>query len=254
MSSLPEDIVADLNNAPEIILLLDYDGTLVPLAPAPDQAIPDRELMALLSSLAIRSGTRVHLVSGRTREALSEWFGHLPISLWAEHAAYRRLAADPEWMPTVTLRTGWIGDIEPIVEQVPVETPGSFIERKSASLAWHYRGADPERGEQQAAALRARLKQALGDHPAEMLAGHKVIEVRMRDVSKAIVASHLRADGGGAAAILAIGDDWTDEDLFRALPRSSITLSVGRRHSCADYQVPDHVAVRELLRGFSSQK
>src|SRR5262249_20855323 len=59
-------------------LFLDYDGTLVPFAARPERAPPDRELLSLLQRLCERPGTEVHLVSGRPREFLERWFGHLP--------------------------------------------------------------------------------------------------------------------------------------------------------------------------------
>jgi trehalose 6-phosphate synthase/phosphatase len=72
--------VAEARTSGSLILLLDYDGTLVPLARAPELAAPDAELGALLAELAGAPRTYVEIVSGRTRESLGGWFGHLPIS------------------------------------------------------------------------------------------------------------------------------------------------------------------------------
>ena len=58
-------------------MLLDYDGTLVPFTATPELARPDAALMRLLRSLASRPDTEVHIVSGRSREALEQWVGEL---------------------------------------------------------------------------------------------------------------------------------------------------------------------------------
>ncbi|MGH9374081.1 MAG: trehalose-phosphatase, partial [Vicinamibacterales bacterium] len=82
------DTIARLKKAPRLALLLDYDGTLVPIAPTPELAQPQADLLSLLGALAARPGTCVHLVSGRPSAVLGTWFDSLPLVLWAEHGAY----------------------------------------------------------------------------------------------------------------------------------------------------------------------
>ena len=83
--------------APSLTLLLDHDGTLVPLAPTPDRAPPDADLLALLELLSRLPGTRVHVISGRDRETLERWYGGLAIGLHAEHGSAFRLPGDGRW-------------------------------------------------------------------------------------------------------------------------------------------------------------
>src|SRR5262245_12510866 len=70
-------VAARLRVAPARVLLLDYDGTLVPFAQTPDLACPDDELLALLRALGASPGTDVHVVSGRSRQSLEQWLGAL---------------------------------------------------------------------------------------------------------------------------------------------------------------------------------
>jgi trehalose 6-phosphate synthase/phosphatase len=242
------DIAAKLRVAPRLLLLLDYDGTLVPIAQAPDLAVPDDELRSLLAALAARPGTRVNVVSGRSREVLEQWFGTLPIGLWAEHGTFYRPAPGRPWEATVTVPTDWMSRVAPILEQFTASTPGSLIERKSASVAWHYRIAHAEFGARQAHELRMLLGDALSNQPLEVIEGKKVIEIRLSGASKAIVAHRLLAGVTEPPAILAIGDDRTDDDLFKALPESSIRIAVGARHAPATHRLPDYRAVRSLLQ------
>jgi trehalose 6-phosphate synthase/phosphatase len=231
-------------------LLLDYDGTLVPLARSPELAAPDDDALTLLQNLVATPGVEVDIVSGRPRETLADWFGALPLSLslWAEHGFWHRPRGGATWYPAARVGTDWMKRLRPILEQFTASTPGSHIEEKTASVAWHYRGAQRDFGSRQAHELRMLLGDALSNQPLEVLEGKKVIEVRLRGVSKGLVADQIRQAAIEDSLVIAIGDDQTDEDLFRALPSSSVTVAVGAGPTCASFQVPDHRAVRALLR------
>jgi trehalose 6-phosphate synthase/phosphatase len=248
VTTVPPAIVAAAVGAERrLALLLDYDGSLVPIAKVPDLAVPDAALLALVAALAARPGTEVHLVSGRPRDLLERWFDELPIGLWAEHGAYYRPSPNRPWECTVPMPLEWISKVLPILEQFTAGTPGSLIERKSASVAWHYRLAHAEFGARQAHELRMLLGDALSNQPLEVVEGKKVIEVRLRGASKAMVAHRVLATHQAPPAILAVGDDRTDDDLFEALPEASVKVAVGPRRSRATYRVADYRAVREIL-------
>ncbi len=236
-----------LRDAARLVLVLDYDGTLVPIVTDPRLASPDDALRALLAALAQRPDTEVHVVSGRPRDVLDGWLSGLPVWLWAEHGAFRRGPGHLSWQPLVTIPAGWMDEVRPVMEQARAATPGSQLEPKSASIAWHYRNAPAGVAEKHVRLLRVRLAAAISRGAVDLVEGRKVMEVRPHGVSKAIVAGHLRADLPGTA-IVAVGDDRTDEDLFGALPPSSIRVAVGRQRRCAEFVLPDYRAVRELLR------
>ncbi len=238
--------LAALRGAGALTVLLDYDGTLVPLAMRPELAAPDTELQRLLRGLIARAGLDLHIVSGRLRATLDHWFGELPISLWAEHGYWHRPAHRRQWRPQVALPDDWAAPVRHIVQQATAATPGSFFETKSSSIAWHYRLAPAPVGRQAAADLQARLLALDSVHGLEVIAGRKVVEVRVPGVTKGLVAKYLR-DQGPVGPIVAIGDDRTDEDLFAALPPTAVTITVGMRPSRARYRLPDAPAVRELL-------
>jgi trehalose 6-phosphate synthase/phosphatase len=138
--------------------------------------------------------------------------------------------------------------IKPILEQFVAATPGAHLETKSASLAWHYRGSPRDCGTRQAHELRMLLGDLLSNQPLEVLEGKKVIEVRWRGVSKRVVAERIAAEIDSDTIVVAIGDDQTDEELFRALPACSLTVAVGRSWTDAAFGVDDHRAVRRFLR------
>jgi trehalose 6-phosphate synthase/phosphatase len=229
-------------------VLLDYDGTLVPIARTPELAVPDDELLELLDALAGRRGLRVGIVSGRAHLDLDSWLGHLPIALWAEHGLWHRSRPGDRWEAATSVPDGWMQRIAPILSQITASTPGSYVERKTASIAWHYRLAEPMLAARQMRTLRTLLNDGVPDQPFDILDGKKVIEVRLPGVSKAVVARRIAADVSPETSIVAIGDDRTDEELFCALPESSVTVAVGNQRSSAKYRLADYRAVRRMLR------
>jgi trehalose 6-phosphate synthase/phosphatase len=229
-------------------LLLDYDGTLVPFARSPELAAPDDELKALLEEMSHAKHLVVDIVSGRDRDTLQAWFGHLTVALWAEHGFWHRPTGSENWTAAAHVSQEWIGRVRTLLEQFTVSTPGARIEQKSASIAWHYRNVQREFGARQAHELRMLLGDALSNQPLEVLEGKKVIEVRLLGVSKALVGRRMMAEPSPPSNIVAIGDDRTDEDLFGALPDGAVTVAVGTSPSRARFRVEDYRAVRRMLR------
>jgi trehalose 6-phosphate synthase/phosphatase len=233
-------------------LLLDYDGTLVPLARSPELAAPDADLLCLLEQLSSTPGIELEIVSGRPYETLESWFGQIRVPLWAEHGFWHRPGPGAAWHAAATIAPDWMKRIKPILEQFTASTPGARLEIKSAALAWHFRGAQREFGRRQAHELRMLLGDALSNQPLEVLEGKKVIEIRCRGISKAVVAHSDRSRP--ERTTVAFGDDRTDEELFRALPESSITVAVGQRLTGATYFVEDYRAVRQTLRALLGER
>jgi trehalose 6-phosphate synthase/phosphatase len=241
-------LAARLRAAPALLLLLDYDGTLVPFAQRPELARPDAELIAVLQDLAGRPCTEVHIVSGRTRETLERWLGALPIGLHAEHGLSSRAPAATVWVTRALSPQGWRPEVLGLMRSFAARTPGALVEEKSAGVAWHYRAADPELGATRARALELELAALLGNAPVEILPGAKVLEVRPRGAHKGRLVPSLVARAPAGALLVAIGDDRTDEDLFAALPPGALAVHVGPEPTRAPIRLAGVPDVRALLR------
>lgn len=230
--------------AESLVLLLDYDGTLVPFAATPDEAAPDAALCNLLRELARRPRTHTHIVSGRDRCSLERWLGDLAIGIHAEHGYWMRRSGSLSWAAVDEVDSAQIAMILAGVMRI-TETVGGRVERKEAGIAWHFR--DVPLDVATVATVFDALHRAFTGTRYEVLAGDCVIEMRRRGVHKGLVAERVRQWHGGVATMVAFGDDHTDEDLFRALPEGSVSVKVGVRDSVATYRVADHQSVRSLL-------
>lgn len=239
-------VVQHYRSASRRALLLDYDGTLVPFVQDPQLARPDPEVLDLLRGLGSHGCSEVVIVSGRPRRDLEGWFGNLPVSLIAEHGVWLRPRGG-EWRMLKELTTGWKDSVRPILRIYVDRLPGAVLEEKEFSLAWHYRRADPEQASRRARELLDDLAGFTRNIDVQVLEGNKVLEVRNTGVTKGTAATEwLR--GIGADFILAIGDDWTDEDLFRSLPTTAYSVRVGLANTAARYHLGSHTAVRRILR------
>jgi trehalose 6-phosphate synthase/phosphatase len=246
-----QELMAQLHDREGLLALLDYDGTLVPYTATPELARPDASLMELLGALATRPHTELHVVSGRTCETLEHWLGALPIALHAEHGFWSRGLGSLEWTPAGEMAAGWREPALAILRDITARTPGSLIEAKSVALAWHYRMADQESGARRANELRLHLSQLLSNQPVEILAGHKVIEIRPYGIHKGRIVPPLSAERLATTAVLAMGDDRTDEDLFAALPPEAITIKVGPGATQARFRLDGVPAARALLHSLA---
>ena len=242
-----EDLTGAWRRARGRVLLLDYDGTLRGFVPRPELARPGRELQAMLHRLATLRGVEVVIISGRDRGTLMRWFGGLPLTLVAEHGRWLREGRD-RWVDVLDGQLPeWLGMVREMLEEVAAVTPGSFVEEKSAALAWHFRTANAELAELRVRSLVEQLKELSLDPPLDILHGNKVLEIRVLGISKASVLVTLLAGKPPIDFFLALGDDETDEELFAQLPPSAWTVHVGSRPSRARYSLPDPRAARALL-------
>src|SRR5882724_291438 len=239
----------EIRSASDLVLLLDYDGTLVPFAPAPELARPDSSLIELLAQLAARPHTDVHLVSGRQQSVLEEWFGRLPIGLHAEHGAWSRLNGERTWRRHESVRPLPYDDLLALLKRYTRETPGALIERKAAGLSWHFRMARAEQGARHAERLLEEAAERWPRDVVEVLRGNQVLEFRPAGVHKGLIMPHVLAAAPPDARVVAIGDDRTDEDLFAALPEGAVSIHVGPGPSAAAIRLRDPEACRALLAG-----
>lgn len=230
-------------------VLVDFDGTLIPIASTPEQARGNDEALAVLLDLARSPSTRVVVISGRPREALEARLDSFPnVWLVAEHGAWRRHdvgwhALAVEGVPPLRIAR--------ILERLATRYAGALVERKTWSVCLHFRRVPLAlRG-----ALLSRARRAIHawarKHPEyELLVAREALEVRHRSVHKGRAVPWLRTHLGVDAPIVALGDDTTDEDMFRTMGPHDLSIRVGPKEDStrANARVASPSEVLELLR------
>jgi trehalose 6-phosphate synthase/phosphatase len=231
------------------LLIFDYDGTLVPFAQRPQQAVPPVAVLDLLNAMVRDSKNRVVLISGRSAENLDRWFGTVQ-GLWlvAEHGAELKHPSAPTWDALRPQSTSdWKATVMPILEHFVDRTPGSFVEEKKYALVWHYRMAEPEFGEWLANELVSMLEAMLAETELRAFRGAKIVEVKPVWANKGGVFERLLTAYSDPDFIFAAGDDRTDEDLFERLPAHAWTVHVGPGATRASFVTADFQSLRRLL-------
>jgi trehalose 6-phosphate synthase/phosphatase len=246
------NLIANYRQAEKRLIFLDYDGTLVGFNKVPDRAIPDSELLTKIQAFASSAKNEVVIISGRDKATLDGWFGELNISLVAEHGAWLRFKGKP-WQTIEILDQDWKKDIYPILEWYVDRTPGALIEPKEFSLAWHYRKTDPGLGELRARQLLDMLLYLTANLDLQVLEGSKVIEVKNLGINKGKAAQQWIARDNWDF-ILAIGDDWTDEDMFKVIPAAEYSIKVGFASTAAKFSIKSVTEVRHLLNELSEER
>jgi len=224
-------------------LFLDYDGTLSPIRPRPSQAHLDPRLRKLLRSLATKRHLKVCVISGRALDDLRRRVRVPGITLVGIHGAE---IVEPGRLPRRFFPASAIGRIERLERRLRARlsgTAGIEFENKGPILAVHYRRVAPRRQ----AWVRKTCRRALPDGLV-VRSGKKVVEFRARGLpNKGTAVRRLLRPGWTPVAI---GDDLTDHDMFRAVRRAGISIAVGRRDLKADLVVRGPRDVVRLLRNF----
>ncbi|HKE18119.1 MAG TPA: trehalose-phosphatase [Kofleriaceae bacterium] len=233
-----------------LALLLDMDGTLIPLAATPDEARPGADVRELLAALAAADGLRCAVVSGRPQGALADMLGDIPqLRLVAEHGMWRWDGA--AWSATAAVDAATLDQLQSLLEPSVRANPGALLERKSASLCVHYRQVGGSGREAFLVSTAALLNLWLSAHEDyELLEAAQAMEVRARKVNKGSSVAWAREGEPADLLCVAIGDDVTDEDTFRALAPGDAAILVDhgrRRPTAARWRLADPDAVRGFL-------
>jgi trehalose 6-phosphate synthase/phosphatase len=244
-----QQIVNAFTNAHHRLLLLDYDGTLRSFVNSPDpaQAAPSQKLLNTLGRLANKH-TQVCIVSGRTQNALDMWFHDIPLTLIAEHGAW--VKQSNTWTKAPVDFEPYKQRILPILSRYAERTPGALVEEKTCALVWHYRNVPTELAYVRNASLSHELQKLVTGTDIEVFNGDKILEIKPRTIHKGHIVRSLLAENP-SDFVMAIGDDYTDEDMFKALPDNAYTIKVGLGDTHARHQVVSVSTVRSLLQALT---
>jgi trehalose 6-phosphate synthase/phosphatase len=237
------------------LFLLDYDGTLRNYENNPGNALPTPEITELLHQLTLNDLNDVYLVSGRRMSELEKWFGHIKeLKLVSEHAGLLKIADNQFCQLVEDQALDWMQEVRHIMQGVCERCPSSNLEEKDFSLVWHYRNVSSELGEYRSKELINALQELTLTYNLKVHKGKKTVEIRPADINKAVIINKLFNEYS-YDFVLAIGDDNTDEDMFRILSGlNHYTVKVGVEPSFAKYHLLNPSQVLSFLRGLYYQE
>jgi len=226
------------------LILLDYDGTLSPFVKKPEDAVPSEQLLELLRRLSGDKRNKVVINSGRNHQMLDKWFKGLSLDFAAEHGIFYK--DDGIWHRNIMEEISWDEEILEIIQHTIEKTPRSHLEQKDAALVWHYRNVDIWLAELRAQQLINALISPCARLNLQIVPGNKIVEIKPPDYNKGSEVIR-RLEKDTYDFVLAIGDDTTDEDMFRALPTDGISIKVGNFSPAAKYRIPLQSSVIPFL-------
>lgn len=245
-----QQLVASYKHADKRLIVLDYDGTLKNFVSSPRALLakPSIKLRRLLKRLADDDKNHVAIVSGRPRKALERWFRGINMTLVAEHGAWTRY--DGNWTHTDSEFKTVKKQLKPVLDKYVSRTAGAEVEEKDYSIVWHYRNVAPELAYVRANEMKRELISLIDSDSIGVHSGDKVIEVKHNEINKGYAAAELDALYP-SDFILAAGDDYTDEDMFRELPVDAYTIKVGAGETKARLQLSTVEEITDLLTDLS---
>jgi len=244
-------LIEKYRNATNKLILLDYDGTLVDFSPLPEKAIPSEKVLDILIKLIDKPQTKVIIISGRVHQDIDKFLGHLPIDIIAEHGAM--IKENGEWEKQIIDNGSWKNKVIPILNQIILMCPKSFVEEKHFSLTWHYRNSESESGHTHSRELIRILENIIPSYNLKILDGNKVVEIMHKEIGKGKAVKNL-VEQNNYDYILSIGDDETDEEMFEFFLNNvnAITIKVGNGSTFAKYKLNNVSDVIMLLEQLSS--
>lgn len=253
----PPAVIEKIKAGTSRFLFLDFDGTLVPIQSNPGQVSIAEELLHLLAELQKNSGFTVVIVSGRDRKFLWRQFAGRDFILVAEHGAEFYEPQRKKWRSLViSPKDSWLPLALQMMKYYHSRVPGSFIEKKEYSVCWHYRDSPAFYASYQARKLTEELEFCLANFPAVVTSGKKIVETKAIEASKGAFTIWFSKNYVHAtdSVIVAIGDDLTDEELFRALRPTDIPIKVGIEETKAKYRLKEQKEVLTFLKLLTEAK
>jgi trehalose 6-phosphate phosphatase len=249
------DIIArKLCSASGIYLFLDYDGTLTPIRRTPSAALLASATENILQHLAQLPGVEVAIVTGRSMEDIRRLVRVENIGFAANHG-FNIYNNGTEWIhPQALSQIQILSRLHLILRNTLIGFPKAYIENKQFTLSIHYRNV----AQQDLRSLKSLITKTVYtfDPSLRITRGKKVLEVRPQITwgkGEAVLEMLHSSKTRQRMVPIFVGDDTTDEDVFRVLRSKGITIRVGKSATTyAQYYVQDVDEVKHLLQSIIS--
>ena len=202
-----------------------------------------------MNNLSNIEGLDIAIVSGRDKIFLEDNLGKLNVSIIAEHGHFYK-KKNKNWINLGNIDKVFLNDIYSIFQSFSDRTPGTFTEKKESGLVWHFRKTDPELASERVVEMETVLNSLLTDQ-FQILNLDKAIEVTSRKFDKGSAVNELTKNKK-YDHIVCIGDDITDENMFKNLNENCTTIKVGIKNTLARFYIDDPKSVVKLLNDINN--
>ncbi|MGE3819712.1 MAG: trehalose-phosphatase [Isosphaeraceae bacterium] len=238
-----------IDGAGSLLLGLDFDGTLAPIRPLPDQVALPADVRETLARLSGRDRLALMIVSGRNLDDVAARVG-LPDLIYAGNHGMEIRGPGLEFLePTAAALIEPLRERSDRLEERLATIPGALVERKGLTTSVHYRNVAPDRWEE----LAGIVKEVAANDAERFVVttGHRVWEIRPIvhwHKGEAILWTLQHLDDPNHRLVCHVGDDRTDEDAFASLP-DGLTVKVGPADvpTAARYRLADPPEVARFL-------
>ncbi|MCZ7585664.1 MAG: trehalose-phosphatase [Deltaproteobacteria bacterium] len=210
------------DQAPRILLGLDYDGTLAPFRNVRHEAKPLSGISDTLASLTDMPRLRVVIVSGRPLDELATFFPGLPLEMIGAHGWQRRSVSGE--IHDFPVDAGHLAGLDASEEAARGAGLGAHLERKTASLALHVRWLSNADAAAALAAARRVWKPTAAEAHLGLREFDGGLELRAPGRHKGVALEELLREMPDGTLPIYVGDDDTDEDAFAAIRERGIGI------------------------------
>lgn len=240
----------------ELVLFLDYDGTLAPIKKLPSEASMDEDMREILNTLSQIPKCHVVIISGRTLRDLKEMV-HIPKIIYVGNHGF-----EVEGVSSLNLHgmipAQYFDDLASIKANLTNKLSaikGLWIEDKGIILTVHYRPATEKAGELAQEIFQRECNPYTEKKRIAVMSGKKVLEIRpplqwtKGEAALVILQKMEQEIGKNKITTIYVGDDVTDEDAFQALNPLGVTIRVGNQDgSHAQYFLNTQIEVATFLK------
>ena len=240
-----------------LVLFLDYDGTLCPIAPRPEDARPGKHLPAILRRIEGTPDLTVAIVTGRPVRSIrnilrlrKSWFAGTHGAEISMGFGRIKVVIDARKARSAVLR---------IIREIKPHIDSDFsLEDKGISISLHYRLAKPAHARTVRRIFRRIVTPYVRNRILTLVSSKGAVEARPAAANKGLAIDAVLQEAGGSDAFcVAMGDDRTDADMFRKVRQRGVSVSVGGKFLAADFRLahPGHVTTfLKILIGFWKKK
>lgn len=248
----------DKNN---LVIFLDFDGTLTPIVSIPKKAVLPEAAKKLLTKMSENPDIKLAFVSGRRIEDIKSKI-KIKKAVYSGNHGFQLEGPKIKFEPVIASGYRMVVDrIKCDLEKKIAHIQGAFIEDKGVILSLHYRLVDKKKIVELKTIFHKAVISHLTNHRIEIREGKMVLEVRPPEewdkgsIVMWLLAKKFFSFKGGSVLPIYIGDDKTDEDAFKALRDQALTIRVGKsRTSAAHYYLKDVKQVHDLLSRIAELK